>query len=241
MAGKKPRIRIFYAASLFNGRENLFNILLNERLQSRGYETFLAQRDGFRFPELKEALRGKVPDKRIDKAGGDIIYLFDMGMKLPGSDVVVANMDEPLDPGVDIEQAYGALMGKFVIGFRTDIRSPYGSLDDCWVGMHYFPGCQCHVFLRHDMHLKNGEEAMKSLDELAGKIDWEIKKARIKPIAFISHSALKNPNISHLIKKAKELFGGIRDINSEESLNEIARRYCRKPDYFSPEPLRLER
>jgi len=173
MAGRKPRIRIFYAASLFNGRENLFNILLNERLQSRGYETFLSQRDGFQFPELKKALKGMIPYEMLDKARGDIIYFFDIGMKLAGCDVVVANMNE-LDPQIDIEQAYGALMGKFGIGFTTNGTSPYGSLESCLGGVHYFSEHQCHVFFRHEMHAKTGREAGKSYDELAKKIDMEI-------------------------------------------------------------------
>ena len=134
------KIKIFYAGSLFNARENLFNILFVEKLEQLGYSVFCAQRDGFEFSKLNEILKGKIKDDEIDITSSDIIYLWDMGFNLPKCDVVLANLDEPLDPGVDIEQTYARFMGKFVIGIRSDVRSPYGTLEDKWGGMHYFPG-----------------------------------------------------------------------------------------------------
>jgi hypothetical protein len=224
------KIKIFHAASLFNGRENLFNILLVEKLEELGYSVFSAQRDGFEFSKLHEILKNKLPLDEIDIATSDIIYLWDMGHQLPLCDFMVANMDEPIDSGVDIEQTYAKLMGKFVIGIRTDVRSPYGSGTDKWGGMHYFPGYQCDVLLKHNMLLKSKEEAMESISLLSHKIHEIIKENCIKNGKKVSFS---NPVIAKATLRAEKLFSGIVDIHSEESILEIIKRYSQNKSYYS--------
>lgn len=71
-----------------------------------------------------------------------------MGVFIPGSDVILANLNEP-DDGVVVGASYAKLILKFVIGLRTDVRSPYGSLDDDFGGMHFFPVYQSHRFISH--------------------------------------------------------------------------------------------
>lgn len=230
------KIKIYNAAALFNGRENLFNVMLDLRLNELGYETFLSQKDGFEFSKLNEALRGMLSPDEIDIATSDIIYLWDMGFNLPKCDVVLANMDEPLDPGVDIEQTYGRLMGKFVIGFRTDVRSPYGDIEDKWGGMHFFPGRQCDVFLKHDMFCKDEKEALKKLDELAKKIHKIIQENEIKINNKIS---IENPVVAKAIERADKLFSGISDVCSEQGLIEISKRYSEDPTYYSIGPVKF--
>jgi nucleoside 2-deoxyribosyltransferase len=224
------KIKIFYAASLFNGRENLFNILLVEKLEELGYSVFSAQRDGFEFSKLNEILKNKLPIDEIDIASSDIIYLLDMGFQLPKCDFVIANMDEPLDSGVDIEQTYARLMGKFVIGLRTDVRSPYGSNHDTWGGMHYFPGYQCDILIKHDMLLNTGKEAMESISLLAQKIDIIIQENSLKTGRKVSFS---NPVIAKAVERAQKLFSEISDIHSEEGILEIVKRYSQNKSYYS--------
>ncbi|OPY23467.1 MAG: hypothetical protein A4E27_01488 [Methanobacterium sp. PtaU1.Bin242] len=45
-----------------------------------------------------------------------------MGVFIPGSDVILANLNEP-DDGVVVGASYAKLMVKFVIGLRTDVRT----------------------------------------------------------------------------------------------------------------------
>jgi nucleoside 2-deoxyribosyltransferase len=142
-----PKKVIYLAASSFNARETIFNSHLVEELEDMGYFTHLPQRDGFEFGDLSKALKGKLPDHEISSAVLNIIYFYDMGLLLPSSDVVLANLDEPLDEGVVVESTYAKLIDKFVIGLRTDVRSPYGTSDDDFGGMHFFPAYQCHQII----------------------------------------------------------------------------------------------
>ena len=65
----------------------------------------MPQRDGFEF----ETFTAKIIEKRfnnlidISRANAWIIYLLDVGRFLWNADVVIANLDEPLDPGVIVE------------------------------------------------------------------------------------------------------------------------------------------
>ena len=65
--------------------------------------------------------------------------MIDIGKFIFDSDVILANMDEPVDPGVVIECMVAKEMGKPVVQYRTDSRGPYGGLGDFNKGMHQFP------------------------------------------------------------------------------------------------------
>jgi len=218
------KIRIYSAAALFSGRETLFNVGLVERLEEKGYQAFLPQRDGFEFGNLTASLKGKVKDKEIGEAVQQIIYFLDMGLFIPKSDVVIANLDEPQDEGVIVELSYAKLMGKFNIGYRTDVRSPYGNISDPLGGIHFFPAFQCDKFIRHYMPAKSGLDGKVQMDELAAKIHETIIKRGISP-KKVSSYALENPHIKQILDSAKLLFAGIEDLHSIEGLNEISRRY----------------
>jgi len=118
------KIRIYPAAALFSGRETAFNSHLVEGLENAGYKTNFPQRDGYEFGNLSKILSKNMEETKVDTAVQNIIYFLDMGVFLANSDVVLANLDEPLDEGVVVETAYAKMMGKFVIGLRTDVRSP---------------------------------------------------------------------------------------------------------------------
>ena len=99
------------------------------------------QRDGFEFNRLREKLlreNFKDPLER-SKALSWVIYLLDLGKFLYESEIMIANMDEPLDPGVLVEIMVAKEMGKPVIEFRTDSRSPFGDMGEIHKGMHFFP------------------------------------------------------------------------------------------------------
>lgn len=219
----KKKTTIYFAASLFNGRETLFNIILASKLERRGYLVRLPQRDGYEFANLDAALRKKLPRAEVAQARQTIIYLLDIGIFIAQSDIVVANLDEPLDPGVDIELCCGRATGKLIVGFRTDVRAPFGSFAEPLRGTHLFPVNQCHVFIRHLMRGKSLENAIEEINVLSEKIcsviEDRIKKRRRMYPYRLPHQ------FATVFRDANILFKGITDIHSPEGLSKIVERY----------------
>ena len=60
----------------------------------------------------------------------------------------IANLDETTDPGVLVEIMFAHMMGKPVLGYRTEARSPYGTLTDYTRGMHFFKFFPLDAFLQ---------------------------------------------------------------------------------------------
>lgn len=223
-------ISIYIASALFNGRETSFNSKLVEGLEKLDYKTNFPQRDGFEFDDLTKPLSDKLPPEKIGSAVENIIYLIDMGILLPQSDVVLANLDEPLDEGVVVEVSYAKLMDKLVIGLRTDVRSPYGSSSDALKGMHFFPAYQCHKFISHYMPCKNPAEREEQFTSLVHKIDKTIREAGIQHKDKLPNYILSNPNINSILKNARALFSDIPNIHSDEGLEELASRYTKNKE-----------
>lgn len=224
------KIVIYPAAALFNGRETHFNSQLVEGLEGLGYKTNFPQRDGFEFGNLTKALSGKLQQDQIGSAVQNVIYFLDMGVFVPTSDVVLANLDEPLDEGVVVEASYAKLMGKFVLGLRTDVRSPYGTPTDNFGGMHFFPAYQTHQFIPHYMPSKTPKERNEQMSSLVQRIDKTIKDAGISHTDTIPEYARNNPNLQPVLEGANLLFSGIADIHSEKGLEEIALRYIKNQE-----------
>ncbi len=224
------KIVIYPAAALFNGRETHFNSQLVEGLERLGYKTNFPQRDGFEFGNLTKALSGKIQQNQIGSAVQKVIYFLDMGVFVPKSDIVLANLDEPLDEGVVVEASYAKLMGKFVIGLRTDVRSPYGMPNDNFGGMHFFPAYQTHQFLSHYMPSKTPVERDEQMNSLIQKIHSKISDANIYHQETIPDYIKNNPNLQPILEGATLLFDGIGNIHSDKSLEEIASRYIKNQE-----------
>jgi len=216
-------LMLYPASALFCARESVFNILLVEELERKyGFRSYLPQRDGFEFSKLTEHLRSQLKPEQVASAVEDIIYLADMGIFVPRSQVVVANLDEPLDPGVLIEIAHARAIGKFIVGYRTDVRSPYGDLGAPLRGIHFFPAYQCHVYLFLTQNCRNENDARSIIQQLASEVHSAIT-------SNISKRPDAAPQISQevvrLIAVAKELFKDLNPLNSDASLVTIAKRY----------------
>jgi hypothetical protein len=126
---------------------------------------------------------------------------------------------------VVVEASYGKLMGKFVIGFRTDLRSPYGGPDDDYGAMHFFPAYQTHRFISHYMPSRTPEEREAQMDSLAFKIHDIIGEADVSHQEIIPDYSRDNPNLQKVFEGAELLFHDINDINSSSGLETIASRY----------------
>ncbi|MDO8517419.1 MAG: nucleoside 2-deoxyribosyltransferase [Nanoarchaeota archaeon] len=217
---------IYFAASLFNGRESYFNSHLTALLEKRFEKINLPQREGFEFGNLNKELVKFMPQEEASSALKKIIYLYDLGKMELNSDLILANLDEPLDPGVDIELCFGKEINIPRIGFRTDVRPVYGTLDDETRGGHFFPIYQCDSFIHHAMPCKTLEEANSNLEQLANKIEKAVLFTEKTNKRILSPS----PNAKNIMTRANYLFSMPHDVHSEQGLKTISQRYFDSKD-----------
>jgi len=154
-----------------------------------------------------------------------VIYLADMGWFIPKCRVILANIDEPLDPGVLVEIVHARARGKRVIGYRTDVRSPYGTLNDPLRGVHFFPAYQCHSFLHFTEAGRSMADVDVSLNRLTSRLHQEIQ--RQLSLGIGSEASSVESTLSVL---AERLFGGLEPLNSPESLRIITDRSVAERD-----------
>lgn len=223
---KKPVL--YPAAALFNARETLFNSMLVSELEKKGFSSYLPQRDGFEFGNLQKALSVRLTPEETGYAVQDIIYFLDVGFFVPKSDIILANLDEPIDEGVVVESSYGKLLGKYIIGFRTDVRTPYGTSLEPLKGMHFFPAYQCNEVIFHYMPCRNMTESNEGIKSLADKVEHSI--ANIDAEAMEPSNTHFIPQFSRISQAAGILFSGIKDIHSDSGLEEIVSRYIANKD-----------
>ena len=220
---------LYFAAGLFNGSDKTFNVFLNNELERRGNRTFLPQRDGFEFGRLENELKNFLSSEIVPFAVNDIIWTLDIGKFVTESDFTLAKCDEPLDPGVDVEMCAAHFLGKGVIGYRTDVRSPYGSLETPSRGIHPFSEMMSDVFISHFDNLVRQEQINPYFSNLADKIIGGIKKLE-------NQEGRWNPSNKKCIMEiedvAKYLFSGIEIINSPEGTLEVVKRYSEKVEHI---------
>lgn len=100
-----------------------------------------------------------------------IIYLADLA-KLSKGTVCLANLDEPLDPGVLIEIMYAKQLGIPTIGYRCDSRTPFGAALSWNFGMHFFPLFQCDYFISlGNVNTGSVEDSERLIHQLVQQID----------------------------------------------------------------------
>ena len=110
-------------------------------------------------------------EEEISRATSWIIYILDLGNFLYNSDICLANMDEDLDPGVIVEIMFAKMMGKPVIAYRTESRTPFGKQIECHSGMHFFCYFPCDKFISMpNDYLGTVAQGYKICDRLADEI-----------------------------------------------------------------------
>lgn len=219
---------IYFAAPLFNGPDRLFNFYLTKSLEKKGHKVILPQRDGFEFSNLEKYLKHYLNKEEVSIATKNIINSLDLGKFVRESNIVLARIDEPSDAGVDDEIAFSKMIGKFVIGYRTDSRTPYGNFDDCFGGAHFFPTLRCDYFLNFSN--KTRETPEEFIDFLSRNVDLIIQRNYTK---IINSKLSRTPDTERIFKNSEILFNGIDNIHNEESLKQIANRYNSNKDYFN--------
>ncbi len=198
-------VTIYFAGSLFNTREQFFNIKLTELLEEEGYKVFLPQRDGFEFSNILKEFQKHFSLEESKKAVTILIYLLDIGYFTYNSDVILANLDEPIDEGVVVEITYGKFMGKNVLSYRTEVRTNYGCFEDYFKGLHSFPAFQSDkiIFFNPNDSLESIKEkivsAIKTFDKKENKIIKEYEK-----IVYYANLIFKNRDVNSVIENYKK-------------------------------------
>lgn len=109
-------MKIYIAAPLFNEMEIERNNSINDLLESEGFVTYLPQRDGGLFYDLRQQ---GFSYKEIREQ----IFASDYNAIL-GSEIILCLLDgRVLDEGMCIELGIAYALKKHCIGFKTDYRS----------------------------------------------------------------------------------------------------------------------
>lgn len=216
---------LYHAAALFNAREKAFNIELTRSLEQAGYRVLLPQRDGFEFVRLDEALARHLPPAEVPEATRQIIYLLDVGWFVAQSDAVVANLDEPVDEGVVVEITRARGMGKPVLCFRTDDRSPFGSPADDIGGVHFFVSNQCDSLIRTRDEMAGVPQAAGRIEALRERLDAALASPG-RAARRAGHGA-QGPtgDDAAVTAAARLLFHGLERVNSPQAIRTVVRRY----------------
>ena len=131
-------------------------------------------------------------------------------------------------------------MKKPVIGYRTESRSPYGTLSDFSNGMHFFLLFPCDSFLIvPQTSISSGLDLDSYSQQIALDIHKSIEQAesRFKEKKFkpeLTHEAQK------IVEFAKVLFEGIDNVHQKENIKKIIERYISIKDQLEAfEPARV--
>ena len=121
---RKDNMRVYFAGPLFSEAERAFNLSLAEKLEARGYEVYLPQRDGV---ESKKPPYNKMSNDELQKT----IFETDRDNVLQ-ADIFLFVLDGRVpDEGacVELGLAYGhkhlLQQDKLLIGLHTDMRGAF--------------------------------------------------------------------------------------------------------------------
>ena len=213
---------IYNTASLFNAREKLHNIALTDSLTQLGHDIILPQRDGFEFSKLHQYLNAVLPPSEVTDALQMIIFLLDMGYFIPQSNAVVACVDEPVDEALVLEITAGIVLGKQVVCWRSDVRSPFGKINDPFGGLHFFIPMFCDGLVLDFPLSTSLHQAEEEVKTLALSVDSALKK-----MAVPKSQKIEKGFFIELINSAQLLFDGIdiHNLHNEANTLLIVERY----------------
>ena len=148
-------------------------------------------------------------------------------------DIIVAFLDEPIDPHVTAMITMANIHGRKVVGVRSDVRSPYGNLKDRLGGAHFFPMFQAGVVTGSDLRTKSpfGNISKTAISKDLGRIAHTIISAAKEmtsdePIGQIEPFWLLEPRIIHTnMGKASERISSDVNVYVAGSLFEAASTY----------------
>lgn len=115
--------KVFIASPLFNEKERQLNEEVDLILRQAGYETFLAQKDGFLYRDIVEEMK-KQGIKNPEITALNLIYHIDMYQACEICDATVLNMNGRVpDEGALVESALCFRSEKPLVIYKDDSRS----------------------------------------------------------------------------------------------------------------------
>lgn len=117
-------MRVYFAGPLFSEAERAFNLHLAEKLEAKGYQVYLPQRDGVeskRPPYKKEPtdeLQKTIFETDRDKVLQADIFLFVLDGRVPDEGACV-------ELGLAYGQKHLLQQDKLLIGLHTDMRGAF--------------------------------------------------------------------------------------------------------------------
>jgi nucleoside 2-deoxyribosyltransferase len=219
---------IYLSSGMFNADTNLYNACLTKYLESKSYNCYLPQRDGLSVAQLSTYLQKHNPEV-ANEISCYVPYYFDLGCGMKNAIAVVANMDDLVDIGMTVEVSYASISNLPVVGVRTDIKSPFGNVNDL-ISINPFPVMQCDVYFATKPFDGEYKEIMSHLDDVFKIVEESVEKLIKIKSNNMTHS--KNPVIINILKAAAILFDGIKDIHTEEAMQEVVKRYLENQKFF---------
>jgi nucleoside 2-deoxyribosyltransferase len=125
-------IMIYCAGPLFNSAERRHMWEIASTLESAGYGTFLPQRDGLELVPCIEALTARGFDsQRAGELLSRAIFALDVFQVIRNCQGIVVNLNGPVtDDGTIAEAALAWRSGKALVGYKDDVRTPFGGQDN---------------------------------------------------------------------------------------------------------------
>lgn len=225
---------IYIAGGLFNAETNFMNAYITEFFEKKGYNCFLPQRDGFEvakfvdFLNTDKTIKGLTPELAAE-IGHFVPYFLDLGFFMSNSSIVLANLDEPIDDGMVVEMSYAKFADIPIIGFRTDIRTPFGNVKDA-LAINPFPVQQCDVFIRMPLPAGVYDEVLKTADKITETLNKYLEE--LIPTKKNKMKDSKDPIFKNIVKGSELLFHDIKDRHTIDNMKKIAERYIQNKDFF---------
>jgi nucleoside 2-deoxyribosyltransferase len=121
----EPRPRIYCAGPLFNRAEQSEMAEIATALEGAGFRTFLPQRDGVVFAEVRrELVRSGYDASEAGRIAQLAIFWLDVFEVVQGCQGLVANVNGRVpDEGAVAEAAMAWMAGKAVVLYKSDSRS----------------------------------------------------------------------------------------------------------------------
>jgi len=124
--------RVYCAGPLFNEAERLEMVEIGRVLRKSGYEPFVPHDDGMEFAEIRPLIieRGFLAD-----VAGELlhraIFALDAYQVIVGCDSLVVNLNGRVpDEGAVAESTMAWMLGKPIVGFKSDVRTAIEGRDN---------------------------------------------------------------------------------------------------------------
>lgn len=120
---KAKKLKIYFAAPLFSFAEKKFNLELTAKLEARGFEVFLPQRDGMELDPSYKRMKLPAQGRAIFRIDRDAVFSADILLFV--LDGRVPDEGASVELGMAYAQKYLLKKKKVLVGLMTDRRAAF--------------------------------------------------------------------------------------------------------------------